>query len=211
MEIRVGSAPDVALQRLQSFLGALHKRDADLRALVAHLRSADQLARLRAGELELGLIHDGHVEPGIATEPVFAGERLVALLPIGHRLAARDVLGPTDLEHETLLVAPRDADPALHDRLLSVHGAQFQSVRETIGTDARDVLLAVGDGFGIALAPASMLPSLGEVGTLVTARIVEPALYLPETLLAWCTDPVVRPPDRLIDAACAAARDLRGS
>ena len=209
MEIRVGSAPDVALQRLQSFLGALLNRDAHLRAWVAHLRSADQLARLRSGDLELGLIHHGHVESDIATAAVFRGERMVAVLPIGHRLAAADAIGPEDFERETLLVAPRDADPALHDRVVSLHGHRFQTVHETIGTDVRDLLLAVGDGFGIALGPASMLASIGELSRVVTTSLLEPPSYLPETLLAWSTDPVVRPPDRLIDSACAAVRDLR--
>jgi DNA-binding transcriptional LysR family regulator len=211
VEIRVGCAPDVALQRLQSFLGALHARDPQLRSWVAHLRSADQLARLRCGELELGLIHGGDVGSGIATEPVFTGERIVAVLPIGHRLAARGAIDHSDFARDTLLLTPRDADPALHDRLASVHGDRFHAVRETLGTDVRDLLLAVGDGFGVGLCPASMLVSIGELNRVVTTTTVEPPSYLPDTLLAWSTDPRVGASDRVIDAACAAVGDLRRS
>src|SRR3954469_25520962 len=108
--IRLGCAPDLALQRLQSFLGAMYGRGAS-RAEVVHARSVEQIARLRSGELDVALIHNGQAHTGIATEPLFAGERLVAVLPIGHRLAASQVLGPEDFEHEVLLIPPHADKP----------------------------------------------------------------------------------------------------
>jgi DNA-binding transcriptional LysR family regulator len=210
--VRIGCVPDLRLERLQSFLGLLYERDPELHAEVTHLRTVEQMRRLRAGELDLGLIHDAGEEDGIETETVFAGVPLTAYLPIGHRLAAKDALGPGDLEGELLLVVPRAADPGLDGRLMALlerAGLGFDGVRETSGDDARDLLFAVAQSHGVAVGPTSALEAAGDVGTLVVARPLTSGLRMPDTLLAWRPGP----PAELavvIDAAREIARELRG-
>lgn len=43
--LRIGCVPDLPLQKLQSFLGPLHRLEAGLRVEVVHLRTRDQLER----------------------------------------------------------------------------------------------------------------------------------------------------------------------
>jgi hypothetical protein len=200
--IRLGCAPDLSLQRLQSFLGAMYGRGAS-RAEVVHARSVEQIARLQSGELDVALIHNGQAHTGIATEPLFAGERLVAVLPIGHRLATSQVLGPEDFEQEVLLMPPHAAEPPLT--------GCFCAVRETLGSQERDLVFAVADGHGIALAPSSILRAAGEVGTTVTTRPVEPALWMPEISVAWRADRAVEDLGELVLAAREIARELRAA
>jgi DNA-binding transcriptional LysR family regulator len=211
--LRTGCIPDLALQRLQSLVGALNAFDPDLEPRVTRLRSAAQLERLRAGDLDLGIVHGSRIGPGIAVEPLFRGEPLTVILPVGHPLAARPSLGAGDLRGEVLLTFPRAADPALHDDLTEMvfgAGLEFRAVREYGEHDPRDVLLAVAEGRGVTLAPLSTMEIDGEMSAVLERVALEPLLRMPDTLLAWRRDPpdAVRP---VIDAARAAAHELHAS
>jgi DNA-binding transcriptional LysR family regulator len=72
------------------------------------------------------------------------------------------------------------------------------------------VLLAVAEGRGITLAPLSTLEIDVEFSAVLERVALSPLLRMPDTLLAWRSDP---PPavTRVIDAARAAARVLHAS
>ena len=204
----IGCVPDLPAERLQAFLGALSARDGRESAEVVHLRTPEQLTRLLAGELDAAVIHHGRDVPGVDMQPLFEGERLCAFVPVGHRLARASPLAPGDFEHETLLVAPRAIDPPLHDRLMAAFdaaGFRFRAMREAGGGHPRDVLLAVAEGHGLAIAAASTLEVVGGNGTIVTRVEIEPVLRGPDTVVAWRADE-----DRRLEALIAAARDLHG-
>jgi hypothetical protein len=177
---------------VQSLAGALYAFDPNLELQITRQRSARQLERLAAGELDLGVVHGSRIGPGIEAEPLFRGEPLTVILPVGHPLTRRPVTSAVDLRGEILLTFPRAADPALHDELADIvsgAGLRFRGVRAYGEEDPRDVLLPVAEGRGITLAPL---------------------LRMPDTLLVWRSDP---PPavTRVIDAARAAARELHAS
>jgi hypothetical protein len=211
--LRIGCAPGVALQRLKSLVGALYAFDPDLRTEVLHLRGAAQLDRLEAGELEFGLVHGGERDGKIAFEPLFRGDPLVVILPVGHRLAGRTAVGVEDLRGEALVTFPRESDPALQDALMALidsSGIDFCAVRECGDADPRDVLMAVAAGSGVTLAPAALRDYDGELGRALAWAELTPRLVMPDLLLAWRADP---PPavGRVLDAARAAARELYGA
>jgi DNA-binding GntR family transcriptional regulator len=115
-----------------------------------------------------------------------------------------------DGDNEVLLVTPREADPALDDRLmtlLATAGHRFRHVRRTTGEDARSLLLAVAEQHGVAVAAASIVEILGDIVSLVVPRRFEPALRLPDTALAWRAGP---PPElqTIISSARQAAAML---
>lgn len=207
--LRIGCVPDLPLQRLQGLLGALYARDGHTGAEVVHLRSREQLSRLVAGELDAAVIHHRREVPGVDMQPLFQGERLCAFVAVGHPLVRSSPLAPGDFEHETLLVAPRAIDPPLYDRLLATldaAGGRVRSVREAGGGDPRDVLLAVAEGRGVSLAPASTLDVIGGADTIVTRCEIEPALPGPDTVIAWRTDAQPR-----LEELIAVARELHGA
>jgi DNA-binding transcriptional LysR family regulator len=208
--LRVACIPDLPLQRVQAFVGALYAFDPDLHAEVVHLRSAAQVEQLRAGALDLGILYGGDVG-GLVTAPLFRGDLLAAFVSVGHRLAGRHAVNADDLRDETLLTFPRPVDPALHAQLMArLHesGFTFRCMRECGGADMRDVLMAVAEDRGIALAPRATLNAVGEVAQIVSRVALEPRLRMPDTLLAWRDD---APDAHVLAAARAAARELHES
>ncbi|HEV7884212.1 MAG TPA: LysR family substrate-binding domain-containing protein [Solirubrobacteraceae bacterium] len=211
--LRTGCIPELALQRLQSLAGALYAFDPSLELQITRQRTARQLERLAAGDIDLAIVHGTRVGPGIELEPLFRGEPLTVILPVGHPLAGRPVMSAADLRGEILLTFPRAADPALHDELAEIvagAGLRFRGVRAYGEEDPRDVLLAVAEGRGITLAPLSTLEIDGEVSKVLERVALAPLLRMPDTLLAWRSEPPAAVA-QVIDAARAAARELHAS
>jgi DNA-binding transcriptional LysR family regulator len=128
---------------------------------------------------------------GLELHPLFPGEPLVAFLSPEHPLAAARMITPDDLRAETLVVPPRSTNPPLHERVmaqLAEAGYSFAELREAGGASARDVLLAVAAGTGVALAPASTRHTSG-AGGVVVHRPLEPAVQGVETVIGWSARP----------------------
>ena len=209
VDTRIGCAADVPLQRLQAFLGLLSERCAGVEPRIVHLATAQQLRRMRDGDLDLGLVHDPGEQPGITGERVYRGEPLAAVIPLAHRLAGRELVGIEDLTDDVLLLAPRLTEPGVHDRVLGLvaaEGAPFRAVREAPGPDVRDLLFAVASGAGVTLSAPSVLDAVGRLGDAVTARPLVLGGGMPDTCVAWADrNP---PPFRLQAAARDVAREL---
>jgi DNA-binding transcriptional LysR family regulator len=203
--VRIGSIPNLSLERLQAFLSALSEREPSVHAHVTHLYSGEQIRRLHRGELDVGIFPGAGPLSGLETEPLFAGERIAAFLPRTHPLAARSALVPDDLRDEVLVTFPRRGNPPLHDWLLSTLadvGFSFADVHEVSSMNTRDLVLAVADGFGVAVGGASLV-LLSEAGMLVSCCPLEPAASMPDTVLAWS-----RQPARHLEGVLPGVRDV---
>jgi DNA-binding transcriptional LysR family regulator len=203
--LRVGCIPDLPIERLLRFLGALRDENAALEVRVAHLPPLDQLALLRGGQLEIGVVHHAEDYEDIEQELLFEGEPLMAYLPPEHPLTGKPVLSPADLESEALVMFPRAANEALYDRLLALlksHGYRFATVREAGGMYVRDLILAVVGGLGVAVG-ASSLKEVAEAGSIVVRRALDPQPAMPGTVLAWHAEP-----PRQLAATLAAVREV---
>jgi DNA-binding transcriptional LysR family regulator len=207
-DLRIGCVHDLPLDRLLRFLAALREHDPTVQPQVIHLPSVEQLRRLRRGELDLGVFPHAREHPDIEAEPLFAGVPMVALLPSGHPLTAKKVLGHRELQDEVLVSLSRVDDPPLHDRILEAiesAGYRFRGVHKVGGADTRDLLPAVAQNMGIAFAPAS-LAELAADGVGV-ARPLDPAPSMPQTVVAWRTNPR-RWPQTVLDTVRGVAREL---
>lgn len=207
--LRIGWVSYVPTRRLRRFLAALKEHDADLRTEVTHLHGLQQVGRLRAGDLDIGVLAHAEDYDDLEWEPLFQGEPLNVFLPQGHPLSGREVVTPADLAGETLLTYPRDVNPAFYDTgmtMLERAGYRFANLYET-NSDPSDVLLAVAGGLGVTVAPAS-LSEASEVGRDVIRRALDPELWFPETIVAWRASPPRHVLGRL-DAVRDVARELR--
>jgi DNA-binding transcriptional LysR family regulator len=207
--IRIGCVSDLPIRRLLRFLVALKRREPA--RVVTNLYVREEVVRhLRRGELDLGIFPDAGDHDEIATEPLAPSEPMVALVSPEHPLAASDVpLGPGTLDDEVLLVLPRAADPLIHDRQLASiesFGYRFNAIQEVAGTNARDLLLAVAQNAGVALAPKTFA-EITE-GDIVAHRTLEPAPVMPPLVVGW---PLNHRPwlDPIMRAAREVARELR--
>ena len=189
--VRIGCTPDLPVERLLAFLGELRRRRPEQPLEIVHLNALEQVRRLHDAELDIGIVPMAEPYEGLELHPLFPGEALVAFLSPEHPLAAARCVTPDDLRPETLVAAPRSANPALHERLmaqLAAAGYTFAELREAGGATARDVLLAVAAGSGVALAPASRRHASG-AGGVVVHRPLEPAVQGVETVVAWSARP----------------------
>lgn len=209
--IRIGCVPQLPINRLLRFLDALHEREPEGSSLVTHLESAVQLRRLREGQLDFGILHHAETFADVEFAPLFDGEPLAALLPPEHRLAATPILGPSDLEGETLVLFPRADNPALFDDIVArirAAGYKFGSINEAGGKNPRDLVLAVAGGVGVSLAPASITEGSETSGVVVRRELREP-VQMPETIVVWHAKPPRQPPAVIADVRAIAA-ELRG-
>jgi DNA-binding transcriptional LysR family regulator len=210
LKLRIGCVPELPIQRLLQFLAGFQARTRDVNAQVTHLPSAEQLLHLRAGGLDLAIFHHSEEYPDVEAEPIFPGEPLMILLPPGHTLVDRPVVRPDDLSGEALVTYPRAVNPILYDSVLALfddRGYRFSTIRETEGSNLRDLMLAVASGSGVALVPASVT-ELSETGGIAVRRPIDPPLAMPDTVVAWPANPRRLPPP-LVETVRDLARELR--
>jgi DNA-binding transcriptional LysR family regulator len=189
--LRVGFTPHLPIEQLLQFLRVLRRHDRNVRAEVRHAVAVEQLQSLRRGELDIGIMPWAANEEKLEFEPLFPGEPLAAFLPSDHPLASRKVLGPAELAQEALVSFPRELNPSLAASLgaqIERAGYRFRGVHETGGSNARDCVLAVAAGSGVALLP-HRLKEVADAGPHLLRRPLEPPLEMPETVLAWRTSP----------------------
>jgi DNA-binding transcriptional LysR family regulator len=134
---------------------------------------------------------------------VFAGEPMMALLPSSHRLASFPVVPAEELADEPLVMFPRDANAPLYDRMLAILagiGYRPPVVVEAPGTDLRDMALAVAEGLGVALLPATRRATGDDV---VATRPLDRPAAMPDMVVAWRATP-----PRLLRQALEPIREL---
>jgi DNA-binding transcriptional LysR family regulator len=189
--LRIGFVPYRTVATLERFLAALHERHPSVTTRISHVNSYEQLARLRARALDIGILVMAGDEAGIEIEPLLDGDPVVAFVPVDGPLALKNRLTPADLADQDLILFPRELAPALHDWLTAMFrtgGYSFRSVQPSGGLEVQDMVAAVAQGLGVSLGSQSMAEA-GGVGTLVAARPIDPPMRLPETVVAWRSDP----------------------
>jgi DNA-binding transcriptional LysR family regulator len=189
--LRVGCAIHIPDSRIHRFLSVLRQQNPTLQVGVTHLLGVEQVARLRAGELDLGVFTHAEDYVELEWERLLPGDRLSAFLPSTHRLAGNSTLTPEDTTSETLLCSARSVNPPFWDTLMrSLEGAGHRFARrEECSTDPRDVFLAVASGAGIALAPQSFLEMADFVSPELVAIPLDPPVSYPDTIAAWRANP----------------------
>jgi DNA-binding transcriptional LysR family regulator len=184
--LRVGCLHAVPVDVLLRFVSTLSSRDASLQPQVTHLPATEQLRRLRGGELDLGVVYETVENDDLHTESFAPGESMSAVVRATHELAATATVSPADVADEVLVTVARAVDPALHDRIVAATsgaGYRFRDVYEVGGSDARDLLPAVAQGFGVAFGPSSFADAA--TGTSVVGRALDPEPSMPDTVVAW--------------------------
>lgn len=150
--LRVATLPTVGPYLLPQVMVRLRKALPRLEVLLFEYQTGTMLERLRAGELDLGILALPVHEAGLETEPLYDEPFLLAV-PESHRLAARRQVQIGDLGEDALLLL--EDGHCLRDQALAVcarsRAHEKQDFRATSLETLRQMVAA---GAGITLLPA---------------------------------------------------------
>ena len=206
--VRLGYTPLASFETLGAILAAVENDNPNMTVIPSELFSAEIPGRVLAGELDIGLAL--HPEPmtGIRTE-VLRGELLAAQLSKRHRLAHANPVPLADLEHETLLLFPRELAPAYYDRIMKTcERAGFQpQVRAFPKPPVNAMLARLLGAREVGLSPASFAfhSAQAEPG-IVARKIVNPQI-LAEWSILWPARAQSAAIARFLDSARRCATD----
>jgi DNA-binding transcriptional LysR family regulator len=146
-----GSTMFTALPKVIRLYRSLH---ASVELRLRELVTAEQLASLVDGSLDLGFLRDGEAREGLAMETMLR-EPFVAVLPARHKLRAKAAISPRELKDEPFVLFARKMGNLAYDRTVAC--CQADGFRPNFVQDAPQwptVLRLVAAGLGVSLAPA---------------------------------------------------------
>ncbi|NJP53663.1 LysR family transcriptional regulator [Streptomyces sp. SBST2-5] len=151
--LRAALPPDLPGETVAALLDGFRRRHADLELELHELSTTEQLTRLAAHELDIGVVHHPCDVTGLELGPVLRRE-LGVLLPADAPQARLDAVPLRSLSGYDLILFPRESAPALYDDLLTAcarGGYTPASVRHGQGTSfVRGLVLSAR---AVALAP----------------------------------------------------------
>lgn len=183
--VRLGVVGTALLGILPSLVRSINAEHPGLELVISELTGVAQVADLRAGRLDLGILHaDESDKPvGIELLPLDA-EPLSVALPSDHRLAHRTVLRLVELRDDFLVVLRREREADTHALYLGACAeAGFAPQVGQLVTSLQALLGFVAAGLGWAFVPASVVSGLAREG-VTYVRLRGTSALLP-TALAW--------------------------
>jgi DNA-binding transcriptional LysR family regulator len=124
---------------------------------LCELVSVEQIVSLHAGKIDLGIVRLPLSNAADINMRVIDVERLIAVLPRDHRLAASPSLRLESLAEEPFMIFPPDRSPGLHAKVLMACEEAGFSPR--IALEARQIAgmaSLVAAGIGVMLLPAQV-------------------------------------------------------
>ncbi|MCG9684746.1 LysR family transcriptional regulator [Vibrio sp. Isolate23] len=114
---------------------------------------------------------------------VLFDDPLVAVTPVSYRLVAHSTLDLTQLNNENVLMFPRDAGPALYDRIeAALHNAGVHIARPYAAPQLRTAITMAQAGFGIAIVPLSLTEHLDQS---VVIQQINDMPFVSQVALVW--------------------------
>ncbi len=172
-KLKVALIPTIGPYLLPRVAPAIRRALPGLQMLLYEFRTGPLLDRLRAGEIDLGILALPVDTDGLELRELFDEPFMVAL-PSQHRLASRRSIGVGDLKGETLLLL--EDGHCLRDQALEVCSRidvrESQDFRATSLETLRQMVAA---GLGVTLLPEmAVRSSFGNPRTLTTRPFARP-------------------------------------
>ncbi len=152
--VRLAVLPSVAATLLPGALTRLRLAHPGIRVLVQDAVARRVAEQVRSGAAELGIGTLPGPDAELHATPLFEDD-LVAVLPPGHRLAARTVLTPAQLAAEPLVLTDPDSSlRALAERAFAQAGLVLRPACEATYMSTAVALVRAGLGIGVLPATA---------------------------------------------------------
>ncbi len=117
--LRAGIPPDTMPTVLRTIAAAFAAKAPEVLLELHEVSTDEQIARLREGKLDVGLVRHPSDTVGLESGPVLS-RPLGVVLPAAHRLADADVVRLRDLNGAPLVIFQREMAPRLYDHILSI-------------------------------------------------------------------------------------------
>jgi DNA-binding transcriptional LysR family regulator len=174
--------------------------------IVRELTTAEQEKALRAGDIDVGLIHPPLDDIELTAEEV-ARVPFQLALPDDHRLAGNESLELAELAGEPFVIFPREIAPQLYDMIISLcRDAGFTLEIAMEAYPAQSIIALVSSGVGLGFIAGEMQRQKRPGVVYRPLRGAGPQLSLG---VAHHPDGVSPATGAFVDAARAAGRNVR--
>ncbi len=183
--LRIGMVAPVANAWLAGILRRFRQRFPAVQLSLYDLTTTEQLRRLRANELDAGLVRPPVPYPELDYKLVGESSQVLAV-PAGHRLARKHELAWTDFDGEGLVLMHPGAQHGFYDAFMAAcarAGARPRPVQ--YANDIQTKMWLISAGFGIAPTTATLAEA--KRPGLVFRRL-PPGLPPVQIVLAWSRD-----------------------
>lgn len=177
--LRVASMPSLAFGFLPRAIKRLLDREPQTSVTLQARISTTVLEWTAAGQCDIGIVNLEPPLDGVSHEP-FIETAAVCVMPAGHRLAQRRVVGPADLANEDFIALdPSDTTRQQVDRIFAEAGITPRIALET--QYAATVCNAVISGLGVSLVNPLMVVDYAARGLI--ARPFRPKVRIHKVLI----------------------------
>lgn len=180
--LRVGVIPPATGPLLARVLRHFHQKFPGVQLSLSAITTTEQLKRLRAGELDAGLLRPPVTSPDFDTRFVEQAPQMLAV-PAGHRLAKKRTVEWKDFNGEGLVMIHPDLQHGFYDAFISA--CAKAGAKTHVAQYAQDVQIKmwlISAGFGIAPVTATLV-EIRRPG--VVFRPLPPGLPPVQTVLVW--------------------------
>ncbi|AIQ75002.1 MULTISPECIES: LysR family transcriptional regulator [Paenibacillus] len=191
--ITIGTIDSLAAFYLPPYLQQLRTKFPKLDIHLQTMQEANLLAKIKDGEVDLGLMLDRTTADSILERTIVRDEPLVLIAPIHHPLAQMDTVTLNDLNNCELIVSEESCIyRSLFENLLKEHGIIFRIGFELSNLEA--IKRCVMNGLGIALLPKIVAEEEIERGSLAELSFIHPEIHFDLQLLMhpkkWKSQPL---------------------
>jgi DNA-binding transcriptional LysR family regulator len=155
--LTIGAISSAMVDALPPLIDLLRAASPDISVAVREIDSAEAIAALQAGEIDLAFARlQGELGVDIVSRPL-AQDRLAVALPAHHRLAGARSIRLKQLSDEPFVMFARQVSPVFFDSIIA--GCQTHGLSVRILHEVRSVasqIAFVGCGQGLALIPSGL-------------------------------------------------------
>lgn len=153
----LGFVSSVIYAQLPELIREFRSAAGDIELTLVESSSLDQISALKEGRIDVGFGRIRFDDPAVR-RIILRHEKLVAALPLGHRLAT-DIapISLHELAREPLITYPRSPRPSYADQVISLF--QDHALQPRVVHEARELQIAIGlvaAEEGIAIVPESV-------------------------------------------------------
>jgi DNA-binding transcriptional LysR family regulator len=184
-QLRIAYSWSTRFETLPTLGRAFRAGHPDVELLAQEMWNARMPAAFASGSIDIGLSLCPEIGAELELAPV-RKERMVALLPVTHRLAGEEAIPLSELADEEFVVFPREIAPRLHDAFMAIYrhaGFEPQVRNESFHTGWD--LGVLSEIPAVAIAPQTVAGGLPD--GIVAVALSEPTDSL-ETCLVWRSD-----------------------